>query len=90
MNDINNQQNVQSADTSEILAAKLAFFGSVLATIGDGITALAAGIALQGIENTNNQNSTEQLNQLPQVEQMQKQIDQLTRKIDRMERKNRR
>ena len=89
MKDVNNSRNDQSPDSQEILAAKLAFFGSVIATIGDGITALAAGIVLQGLENTNNQNSPEQSNQSRQLEQMQKQIDQLTSKLEKMERSKR-
>lgn len=89
MKNENNFQNAQSKESTDILVAKLAFFGGTLATIGDGITAIAAAIALQELEKKNNQNSSEQSNQSAQLEQMQKQINELTRKLDTIERSKR-
>lgn len=89
MNNKNDLQNDSSSESTDLLVAKLALFGATLTTIGDGIAALAAGIALKGLENTNNQKSSEQSNQSAQIEQMQKQINELTRKLDIIERSKR-
>ncbi|MEK3974517.1 MULTISPECIES: translation initiation factor 2 [unclassified Psychrobacillus] len=86
MKNNNNFKNGQGEESTDILVAKLAFFGGTLATLGDGITALAAGIALQELEKSNAQNSSEQSNQTAQLEQMQKQINELTRKLNNIER----
>ncbi|WP_240941148.1 translation initiation factor 2 [Paenibacillus sp. HB172176] len=42
---------------SEIQIARLAFIGATIATIGDGLAALAAGLALEDLENPINQRS---------------------------------
>ena len=88
MKNVNNNQMGQNTGTPEIYAAKLAFVGAALSTLGDGLSAIAAGITLQELENPNNQNSQDQLDQSNQLELMQKQIEQLTRKIESMERRN--
>ena len=65
----------------DIQIAKLAFIGAAIVTIGDGLSALAAGLALQELEKTNNQNSLDDYEQLKQTESTQKQIDYLIREL---------
>ncbi|MCM3359790.1 hypothetical protein MKX96_12460 [Psychrobacillus sp. FSL W7-1493] len=55
----NNEQNNQNQVPVDVLVAKLALFGATLTTKGDGIAALAAGIALQELEKSKSQNSTD-------------------------------
>lgn len=59
--------------------------------MSDGLQTLAAGIALQEFENTNNQNqdAQNQIDQSTQLEFMQQQIDYLTLKIQEIERQGR-
>ncbi len=78
----------QNVESPEVYAAKLSFIGSTLSTLGDGLQAIAAGIALQELEKASDteQDSPNVLNQL---EDMQQQIDYLASKIDRMERRSR-
>lgn len=75
----------QSSDSLDTDIAKLAFLGATLTTIGDGITAIAAGMALQQLEDKQSSNSQAELQK--QVDKMQKQIDQLTYKMERLDRK---
>lgn len=77
----------QNTNSAEIQAAKLSLIGAALSTLGDGIQTIAAGIALQELENQAvvDSNSAKQSNQTSQLELMQKQLDYLTRKIERME-----
>lgn len=82
-----NKDNQNNQSTPEIFAAKLALFGTALSTLGDGIQTIAAGIALEILENANNKTSPDQTDQLKQMEdRMQKEINQLTRKLENMER----
>ena len=78
-----------NSESPDIYVAKLNLVGTTLSTLGDALQTIAAGITLQELEKTKNQNSQNHSDQSIQIESMQKQIDQLTRKIDRMERKNR-
>ena len=87
MKNENNYQLEQNPESTEVLAAQLAFLGATLSTIGDGISALATGNVLQGLERSNNQDSQNQSDQSKKLESMQKQIEQLTRKVERMERR---
>ncbi|MCR8658871.1 translation initiation factor 2 [Paenibacillus endoradicis] len=79
----------QDNDEAETLIAKLGFWGVALATIGDGLATIAAGLELQQLEKAKEQRSDSQLDLDQQIELMQKQIDQLTYKIEKMERKKR-
>ncbi|WP_299516136.1 translation initiation factor 2 [uncultured Rummeliibacillus sp.] len=90
----NNYPNEFNNESPDILAAWLAFIGSLLATIGDGLTTVASNIALQqllqnennnsqGNQNSNNQISNNQVDQSKQIESLQRQVDYLTRKIDK-------
>ncbi|MGN4124418.1 translation initiation factor 2 [Lysinibacillus sphaericus] len=67
----------QSTDSLEIYAAKLAYIGASISTLGDGLQAIAAGLALEALQKANNQNSDGSDNQTKQAESMQKQIDYL-------------
>ncbi|URN95586.1 MAG: translation initiation factor 2 [Candidatus Pristimantibacillus lignocellulolyticus] len=89
MNNKKNKQTEQNSDAEDRYIAKLAFLGGTLATIGDGIAAVAAGMALQQFDKEKNQSSDDQSDLIQQIEQMQKQIDLLTYKIEKMERKKR-
>lgn len=90
----NNYPNEFNNESPDILAARLAFIGSLLTTIGDGLTTVASNIALQqllqnennnsqGNQNSNNQISNNQVDQSKQIESLQRQVDYLTRKIDK-------
>lgn len=94
MNNPYTNQTSQNTESPEIYAARLALLGSALSTLGDGLQAISAGIALQELEksknaNQNAQNTPNEVNQTSQLEIMQKQIDRLAIKIERMERRGR-
>ena len=78
-----------SSESTDIYIAKLWFFGASLATIGDGIAAVAAGMALQQLERSSKEDSQIQMELIRQIERMQKQIDQLTYKLEKLDRKMR-
>ena len=56
---INNNGNKsnQPSDSTDIQIARLAFIAATITTLGDGLAALAAGLALQELEKSNNQTS---------------------------------
>lgn len=80
INDNKNKSN-QPSDSIDIYIAKLAFIGATIVTLGDGLSALAAGLALQELEKSNNQSSQSQYDQLKQSESTQKQIDYLIKEL---------
>lgn len=67
-----NQNKSEYKSSIEIQAAKLAFIGASITTLGDGITAIAAGITLELLENPTDKRSQNLTNQL---ETTHKQID---------------
>ncbi|MFE4140688.1 translation initiation factor 2 [Peribacillus sp. YIM B13472] len=78
----NNKNNInQSPDSREIYAAKLAFIGASISTLGDGLQAIAAGIALELLEKSNNGSSQSQNDQSKQTEKTQKQVDDLINEL---------
>lgn len=83
----NNYQNEFNNESPDIFAARLALIGSILTTLGDGLTTVASSIVLQQLlENNNsqqNQNSKNQIDQSKQLERLQKQVDYLTRKMEK-------
>lgn len=86
----NNYQNEFNNESPDILAARLALIGSILITIGDGLTTVASGIVLQQLlennntqQNSNSQNFKNQIDQSKQLERLQKQVDYLTRKMEK-------
>lgn len=94
MADKNKKSTEESAQSTDELIARLTLIGTVLATIGDGVAAYAAGIALKEFENPKNveisnaKNSrTSNSDLVTQLEAMQKQIRRLSLKIDELERK---
>lgn len=92
-----NQLN-QSPDSIDLQVAKLTFIGASIATLGDGLQAIAAGIALEALEKeqsnnkssqsqngqTNNKSSQSQNGQSKQLEKMQKQIDDLINELNQV------
>lgn len=89
MDNGNNKQPEQPSINAELVAARLAFFGSILSTIGDGLQATAAGIVLQQAEIQNAQEAKASDDQSNQIESMQKQIELLTQRIESMEKNKR-
>ncbi|QDQ03207.1 translation initiation factor 2 [Lysinibacillus fusiformis] len=72
----------QSLDTTEIQIARLAYIGASISTLGDGLSAVAAGLALNALEKSSNQNPQNQNNdQSKGSEDMQKQIDYLINEL---------
>lgn len=78
-----NDNDSQSTDTQ---IAKLAYIGSVITTIGDGIAAYAAGLALSELENGDSQDGVDQTEVMGQLVKMQKQLDMLSLRLDKLER----
>lgn len=73
----NNKQN-QNNDSMDIYIAKLAYIGTAISTLGDGIQTIAAGLALESLQNAKNDSSpTNNGDQTAKVDNMQKQIDYL-------------
>ncbi len=68
----------------ENAAAKLAILGAVIATIGDGISAIAAVMALEEsiLDDARQQQDQKELDQ--KFQKMQKQIDDLTNQLSKM------
>lgn len=76
----NNPQ--QPSETTDIQIARLAYIGASIATLGDGLSAVAAGLALNALEKSNNQNPQFQSSdQSKEVEDLQKQIDYLINEL---------
>lgn len=77
----NNKQN-QGNESIEIYAAKLSYIGTAISTLGDGLQTIAAGLALEALQNANNDSSQNNngngnSNQTVKIDNMQKQIDYL-------------
>ncbi|QSB09384.1 translation initiation factor 2 [Lysinibacillus fusiformis] len=73
----NNKQN-QDNDSMDIYIAKLAYIGTAISTLGDGIQTIAAGLALESLQNAKNDSSpTNNGDQTAKVDNMQMQIDYL-------------
>lgn len=68
----------QNLETTEIQIARLAYIGASIATLGDGLQAVAAGLTLNALEKSNTQNPQNQSSdQSKEVDDLQKQIDHL-------------
>lgn len=77
----NNKPN-QGNESIEIYAAKLSYIGTAISTLGDGLQTIAAGLALEALQNANNDSSQTNNgngngNQTVKIDNMQKQIDYL-------------
>lgn len=79
----------QLSDSTEIYAAKLAYIGATIATIGGGLQVIAAGIALEILEKSKNQDSQNQQIQSKESKIMQKQIDYLIKELNNLKQINR-
>ncbi|MGX9134740.1 hypothetical protein ACWV26_10210 [Rummeliibacillus sp. JY-2-4R] len=81
-----NDQTNNHLESPENYAAKLAVIVSAISTLGDGLSTIAASIALQQevIEDTKNHQKDE--NNSNQIEQLQKQMSQLSKRIAKLER----
>lgn len=76
---MNNNKNKLNppADSQEIFIAKLSYIGASISTLGDGLSAIAAGLALEALKNGNNHSSESSIDSSQKTESMQKQIDYL-------------
>ncbi|MFD2114707.1 translation initiation factor 2 [Paenibacillus yanchengensis] len=73
-----NNNNSNQSSSKEILAARLAFIGASIATLGDGLSAIAAGIALDILENPSDaMRSQHQTNQFETSQQLDLYINEL-------------
>ncbi|MGO4106270.1 translation initiation factor 2 [Paenibacillus sp. YAF4_2] len=57
--------NDQNSESMELIAARLAYIGTIITTLGDSISAIAAGIALRALEEETFSQSRTELNQQP-------------------------
>lgn len=88
MNNNKSQLNGTS-DEIDIQIAKLAFIGASLTTLGDGLTAIAAGLALEAlVKKSNNQSSQSQNKQLKQIQATQRQLDYLITELNQFKKIN--
>lgn len=71
----NGRNGKQGAESQELLIARLAFIGASISTLGDGISAIAAGLALEDLERSKYQGSQNSNDPSKQSESMQKEID---------------
>ena len=75
-----NNKPTQGNESIEIYAAKLSYIGTAISTLGDGLQTIAAGLALEALQNANNDSSQTNNgngNQTVKIDNMQKQIDYL-------------
>ena len=85
MSDNKNKTNPTS-DSRDVQIAKLAFIGASISTLGDGLQAVAAGLALEVLQKSSNQSSQNQNDSFKQTETMQKQIDYLINELKQIKR----
>ncbi|MCK9860701.1 hypothetical protein [Paenibacillus sp. ATY16] len=64
-----------SSDYVDLIAARLGYIGAIIATIGDGVAAIAAGIALRKMEEASLAESRSEVDQFRQTENIQQQVD---------------
>lgn len=73
-----NRNNNENPSDKEILAARLAFIGSSITTLGDGLSAIAAAIALDLLENpTDSMRSHHQTDQFETSQKLDAYINEL-------------
>ena len=76
----------QPPESLDLYVAKLTFIGASIATLGDGLQALAAGIALEALEKekSNNKSSQNHNGNSKQSEATQKQLDYLINELNQI------
>lgn len=74
----------QPPDLPENYAARLAVIAGAITTLGDGLSTIAATLALQEASQENGKQDQKMYSK--QIEKMQKQMDQLASRIDKLER----
>jgi len=84
---VKDNQPLQNPELPENYAAKLAVIAAAITTLGDGLSTIAAAIALQDEENENNQKYQNQVNYSRQFDQIQRELDQMSLRIDKLERR---
>lgn len=82
----NTKNSNQSASQQDIQIAKLAFIGTSISTLGDGIQMVAAGLALEALEKSSNQGAQNSNEHSKQTENMEKQIDYLINELKQIKR----
>jgi hypothetical protein len=81
----NNKSNSSSSESINLQIARLAYIGAVITTLGDGVAALAAGLALRELENSSNGNSRGgQSDQAKYRDYTQQQIDYLIDELNQL------
>ena len=73
----NNTRNVSASPNNELTSAQLAVLGGFLATLGDAISTYAAVLALEELQQTQNNNNNDKISEL------EKQIKYLTKEMHR-------
>lgn len=81
-----NNKPSQGNESIEIYVAKLSYIGTAISTLGDGLQTIAAGLALEALQNANNDSSQPNNgngngNQTVKIDNMQKQIDYLVAEL---------
>jgi hypothetical protein len=84
INSNSNNGNANPSSNNETTVAKLAVLGGLLSTLGDGISTLAAVLALEELQKTQNNSN----NNNDRISELEKQIKYLTKEINQQ--KNRR
>ena len=82
----NGKNSEQSSDSQDIQIARLAFIGASIVTLGDAISAVAAGLALESLEKSKNQDSQKNDSPPHQSKDMQKQLDYLINELRQIKR----
>ena len=72
----------QDMDTTEIQIARLAYIGALIATLGDGLSAVAAGLTLNALEKSSTKENSQ--TQTETAEDLQKQIDYLINELKKV------
>lgn len=75
-----------NSESQDLQIAKLAYVGASISALGGGIQLIAAGLAIDVLENSNKQSSQKQNEQSKQAENMQKQIDSIIKELKQIKR----
>ena len=81
-----NKNSKSSADSQDIQIARIAFIGASIVTLGDAISAIAAGLSLDALENPNNQKSKSSDGQSMYTPNMQQEVDYIINELKQIKR----